>query len=209
MEAAKTDLAAQRVEWADRAPRTVTTLLVGKLLSDGAGEEPCRVRNLSATGMLIETQRPLGYGNWIAVELRCGQRLQGTVVWSSAGRAGVQFATPIEVDQVLAVARGATAAAHVVAPRAPRFSVRLVARLVNDGHPIEVTVENISQSGARVSLSAQRELEPSVTLTIPGLQPRRCTVRWARGETAGLAFMDMVPYHELTALLGQGGSQSI
>lgn len=208
MVAAKTDLAAQGVEWADRAPRTVTTLLVGKLIAEGMPEQPCRVRNLSATGMLIETQSPLGYGNWIAVELRCGQRLQGTVVWSSTGRAGVQFAEAIEVDQVLAVARGATAA-HVVAPRAPRFAVNLVARLVNDGHPTEVTIQNISQSGARVLLNDLRELEPLVTLTIPGLQPRRCTVRWARDKTAGLAFMDMVPYHELTALLGLGASQHI
>lgn len=208
MEAAKTDFAAQGVEWAERAPRTVTTLLVGKLLCDGTDEQPCRLRNLSASGMLIETQRPLGYGNWVAVELRCGQRLQGTVAWSSTGRAGVQFAEAIDVDQVLAVAKGATAA-RVVAPRAPRFAVKLVARLVNDGHPIEVTVENISQSGARVSLDEQRELEPSVTLTIPGLQPRRCTVRWSKDQTAGLAFMDMVPYHELTALLGLGVGQQV
>ena len=206
MEAVQTDRAAQETEWAQRAPRTVTTLLVGKLLCDGTGEQLCRVRNLSATGMLIETQRPLGYGNWIAVELRCGQRLQGTVAWSSTGRAGVQFATPIEVDQVLAVARGASTA-RVVAPRAPRFAANLTARLINEGHPIDVTVENISQSGARVQLDAQRELDHSVTLTIPGLQPRRCTVRWSKDQTVGLAFMDMVPYDELAAVLGNGVAQ--
>jgi hypothetical protein len=206
MEAVKTDRATQETEWAQRAPRTVTTLLVGKLLFDGSGEQLCRVRNLSATGMLIETQRALGYGNWIAVELRCGQRLQGTVAWSSSGRAGVQFAAPIEVDQVLAVARSASAA-RVVAPRAPRFAANLAARLINEGHPIDVTVENISQSGARVQLDEQRELDRSVTLTIPGLQPRRCTVRWSKGQTVGLAFMDMVPYDELAAVLGNGVAQ--
>jgi hypothetical protein len=201
MKAVKTEPADDEVAWAQRAPRTVTTLLVGKLLCDGTGEQLCRVRNLSATGMLIETQRPLGYGNWIAVELRCGQRLQGSVAWSSSGRAGVQFTTAIEVDQVLAVARGATAAREV-APRAPRFAANLTARLINEGHPIEVTVENISQSGARILLGERRELDRSVTLTIPGLQPRRCTVRWTREQAVGLAFMDMVPYHELAALLG-------
>lgn len=206
MVAVKTEPAGEEARWAQRAPRTVTTLLVGKLLCDGSGEQLCRVRNLSATGMLIETQRALGYGNWIAVELRCGQNLQGTVAWSSTGRAGVQFTAPIDVDQVLAVARGATAA-RVVAPRAPRFAANLTARLVNEGHPLEVTVENISQSGARVQLGEQRELDRSVTLTIPGLQPRRCTVRWTRDQTVGLAFMDMVPYNELAALLGHNIAQ--
>ena len=201
MVAVKTDPAGDELAWSQRAPRTVTTLLVGKLICEGASEQLCRVRNLSATGMLIETQRSLGYGNWVAVELRCGQRLQGTVAWSSTGRAGVQFTTPIEVDQVLAVARGATAA-RMVAPRAPRFAANLAARLVNEGHPLDVTVENISQSGARVQLAEQRELDRLVTLTIPGLQPRRCTVRWSKDQTVGLAFMDMVPYDELAAVLG-------
>ena len=206
MVAVKTDPAGDELAWSQRAPRTVTTLLVGKLVSDGANEQLCRVRNLSATGMLIETQRSLGYGNWVTVELRCGQRLQGTVAWSSTGRAGVQFVTPIEVDQVLAVARGATAA-RMVAPRAPRFAANLAARLVNEGHPLDVTVENISQSGARVQLAEQRELDRLVTLTIPGLQPRRCTVRWTQGQTVGIAFMDMVPYDELAALLGHSAVQ--
>lgn len=201
MEAVKIDRAAQEIEWARRAPRTVTTLLVGKLLCDGTGEQLCRVRNLSATGMLIETQRALGYGNWVTVELRCGQRLQGSVAWSSTGRAGVQFTTPIDVDQVLAVARSATAA-RVVAPRAPRFAANLAARLISEGNPIDVTVENISQSGARIQLGEQRTLDRSVTLTIPGLQPRRCTVRWSKDHIVGLAFMDMVPYDELAAVLG-------
>lgn len=206
MAVADSQLAAVEADWAKRAPRTVTTLLVGKLVSDGSGEQLCRVRNLSATGMLIETQRPLGYGNWVAVELRCGQRLAGSVAWSSTGRAGVQFAAPIEVDHVLAVARGATAA-RMVAPRAPRFAANLSARLINEGHPIDVTVENISQSGARVTLGEHCELDRSVTLSIPGLQPRRCTVRWIQGTTAGLAFMDMVPYQDLAALLGHSVSQ--
>jgi len=53
----------------DRAPRTVTTLLVGKLRCSGMIEHLCRVRNVSVTGMMIETHYTLGYGNWVTVEL--------------------------------------------------------------------------------------------------------------------------------------------
>jgi hypothetical protein len=198
-------------EWADRAERTVTTLLIGKLVC-ASGAELCRIRNISATGMMIETARPLGYGNWLAVELRCGQKLQGSVAWASAGRAGVQFTTPIDVDQVLAVARGAAQpqaqqrrAAEPV-PRAPRFDVDCPARINSNGRYIDVQVENVSQSGARIRLPRPPKADSQVILSIPGLPTRRAVARWSSDEVAGLSFLDVIPYNELSAWLGHAAS---
>jgi PilZ domain len=179
--------------------------MVGKLLCEQRGEQLCRVRNLSATGMLVEARRPLEIDSDITVELRCGQRLSGQVVWSHDGRAGVQFRAPIEVETVLATARGTSPAArlHKAVPRAPRFDVHCPARLVCNGAPFKIVVNNISQSGARLHLTGQPDLDRVMTVAIPGLNPRACTVRWARDGEAGIAFIEMVPYAELADWLSQ------
>lgn len=189
--------------WTDRAPRTMTTLLVGKLLCDGLGEQLCRVRNLSANGMLIEALRIPDVADMVTVELRCGQRLAGEVVWSQEGRAGIQFAAPIEVEAVLATARSTTPAArlHKAVPRAPRFAVQCPARLMCNGTPFDAVIENISQSGARLRVIGQPELDRVMTLVAPGLSPRSFSVRWRHEDGMGVAFIDMIPYAELSPWL--------
>jgi len=189
--------------WAARAPRTVTTLMVGKLICEGAGEQLCRVRNISATGMLLESPFLLREGDNIVVELRGGPVLEGKIMWVSDGRAGVQFTAPIDVEDVLASAKGSSPAARLrrAVPRAPRFVIDGNARLVCNGVSHTVVVENISQSGARIHLSNQPDLDRVMTLVVPGLTPRSCTVRWAGSDSAGVAFIEMIPYAELAAWL--------
>ena len=186
---------------ADRAPRTVTTLLVGKLRSRGAVEHLCRVRNISMTGMMLETHYPLGYGSWVTVELRGGDRLQGSVVWSSEGRAGVEFAQPIEVDHILAQAKAGLDRFCGPAPRAPRFDVECEARISCFGRYIDVTLENISQSGARIVLPRPPREDTEVILSVPGLPTRRYTTRWAREDKAGLIFLEPISYNDLAPWL--------
>lgn len=191
--------------WAERAPRTVTTLMVGKLVCAGGGEQLCRVRNISASGMMLETPYPLHEGDQIAVELRGGGVLKGKIVWTSDGRAGVHFTTPIDVEDVLATAKGSSATARLrrAIPRAPRFELTGPARLVCNGVSSAVRLENISLSGARIRLPGHIELDRVMTLVIPGLKPHSCTVRWSDAETAGVAFLEMIPYAELAAWLGE------
>lgn len=186
---------------ADRAPRTVTTLLVGKLRSRGAVEHLCRVRNISMTGMMLETHHQLGYGSWVAVELRSGDRLQGSVVWSSEGRAGVEFAQPIDVDYILAQAKAGPDIFCGPAPRAPRFDVECPGRINALGRYIDVTLENISQSGARIRLPKPPRTDTEVILSVPGLPTRRCTTRWARDDKAGLIFLEPISYNDLAPWL--------
>ncbi|WP_333572677.1 PilZ domain-containing protein [Sphingomonas sp.] len=191
--------------WAERAPRTVTTLMVGKLICAGAGEQLCRVRNISATGMMLESPFPLRESDSIVVELRGGPVLEGKIMWVSAGRAGVQFSAPIDVEEVLATAKGSSPAARLrrAVPRAPRFQLATTARIVCNGISHAVVMENISQSGARIRLPNQPDLDRVMTLVIPGLSPRSCTVRWIENDVAGVAFIEMLPYAELAAWLNE------
>jgi hypothetical protein len=181
----------------DRAPRTVTTLLVGKLFSRGSAEHLCRIRNISMTGMMLETHYTLGYGSWVTVELRNGDRLQGSVVWSSEGRAGVEFAQAINVDHILAQAKASLERFCGPAPRAPRFDVECAARISCFGRYIDVTLENISQSGARIVLPKPPREDTEIILSVPGLPSRRCTTRWATEDKAGLIFLEPISYNDL------------
>ncbi|WP_448661358.1 PilZ domain-containing protein [Sphingomonas sp. CJ20] len=195
--------AAQAALPVDRAPRVVTTLLVGKLLGGDRREYLCRIRNISATGMLVESNRLVAIGEPVWVELRSGDRLAGDVAWCEPGRMGVQFDAPIVVDDILANAKSRLAMNEAGVPRAPRFAVQCAARINSFGRSIDVMVENVSQSGAGLRMAKPPHRDTQVILSIPGLPPRRCTTRWSDEERAGLTFLDVIPYHELAAWLGQ------
>ena len=199
------EAAADHAAPVERAERIVTTLLIGKLLCANSPEHLCRVRNISMTGMLIETHRPLGFGTWVAVELRSGEKLQGTVAWCGTGRAGVQFVTPIDVDRILAEAKQSAAPSarlrSVPQPRAPRFDVQCPASISSNGRYIDVMVENVSQSGACVTMGRPPKRDIEVILSIPGLPSRRCTTRWSDEKAAGLLFLEVIPFHKLDAWL--------
>lgn len=184
-----------------RAPRTVTTLLVGRLLRGGFPDTPCRVRNVSTSGMLVECHVALAEGDSIAVELRSGSRLEGTVAWHEGVRAGVEFVEPVDLDLVLA-----EAANEAGVPRSPRFDVTCPARLSTYGRAIAATIENLSQTGARLAVAEPISPDTAYVLTIPGLAPRRCTVRWCAGEDAGIRFVEAIAFAELAHWLDQGSN---
>lgn len=50
-----------------------------------------RVRNLSAGGMMIDTDEELVPGTLVSAELRGIGKIAGRIAWSSPGRAGVAF----------------------------------------------------------------------------------------------------------------------
>ena len=57
-----------------RAQRTVTTLIAAKLELGPGKEALCRLRNVSTTGMLVETGQPLTRDDTVVIELRSGER---------------------------------------------------------------------------------------------------------------------------------------
>ncbi len=53
------------------------------------------VRDFSAVGLGIECQADISTGDLVEIQVGSSLRLRGTVIWSSAGRAGIQFSQPI------------------------------------------------------------------------------------------------------------------
>jgi PilZ domain len=58
-----------------------------------------RVRNLSAGGMMIDSDRDLMPGTSITAEVRGIGMIEGRIAWSSPGRAGVAFDKEIDPRQ--------------------------------------------------------------------------------------------------------------
>lgn len=185
-------------ELTPRAARSVTTLRLGRLLCGANCDSPCRIRNISANGMMIETNRTLPAGLEITVQLRCGSQLVGSVVWSDGNRAGIEFPHPIDLEHFLARATHEHGANDCGIPRAPRFVLGYPAKLGCFGRMIPVFIANVSQSGLRVRSTQPLRVGQDLMLHAPGLPQYGCTVRWADGEEAGLAFQGILPFDDLS-----------
>jgi hypothetical protein len=59
-------------------------------------ERTVRVRNLSAGGLMIETERPMAVGTVLILGLRGIGEVTGRVAWYAEGRAGVALDAPID-----------------------------------------------------------------------------------------------------------------
>ncbi|WP_228275282.1 PilZ domain-containing protein [Stakelama tenebrarum] len=187
--------------WQPRnSKRSVSTLLTARLVSDRVPDQPCRIRNVSTGGMMIEFRVPLVVGDTVAVELRTGERLDASIVWTNAGRAGLQFFAPRDMTSILTPANRA-APGKGKAPRAPRFETCSAVRIGDGCRSYPARLIDISQSGGHIAIDESIALGGALWILIPDLSPRPISVRWRRGGEAGIAFGQMIPYGELAVWL--------
>ena len=182
-----------------RAPRTMTTLLVARLLRPGHPDTLCRIRNVSATGLLTETPIALAPGMPVSIKFRGGTLVEGCVAWCEGGRAGIAVSTKIDLDRFLSEMPDG-----VGLPRAPRFDAGCPVRLDNHGQIRTGTLQNLSQTGARLSLAEPIARGSAHSIAIPGLAPRYCVIRWSDGEEAGARFVEPLAFDELATWLHAG-----
>ena len=83
-------------EPARKARRDSLFLLTVMTSPDGMELGSARVRNLSATGMMADIERPLAKGDRVSTELRGVGRVSGTVAWARDDRVGIAFDEPID-----------------------------------------------------------------------------------------------------------------
>ena len=190
------DLPAERASrLAERAPRTVTLLMTGKLVT-GSGEGLCRVRNISSTGLQIESRRHLAAGDLIRIELRGLSELPGRVAWSQPPLAGIALFDPIAVDDLLHP-RPVSRLTRSRSPRAPRIGVECVVELETGGGPCHGQLCDLSQGGARLRLPVSPRRDERVTIAIPGLPLKSGIVRWVRDADVGIAFYEALSFDVL------------
>lgn len=189
-------------DWAPRQRRTTTTLMIARLLREGHPDVLCRVRNVSNGGMRIETPHALTQDERIGVELRTGQQVEGQVIWTAVGTAGMRFDAPVDVDALLSQPLDRRAGPGAPMPRAPRFDAEAQVRLSFCGRIRSGVIENLSQSGARMRIDDPELVQGDVTASITGLEPRRAAIRWVHEDEIGLIFLDKLKFVEFARWLG-------
>jgi len=169
--------------------RTYAVFRVAKLLIDGE-EMLCRIKNISARGIMAETLSPPQPKQPISVELRDGERLEGKVAWASKRAFGVAFTDRINLARVLT--KDATDQGH--SSRPARVKAHCSARLRIGGIYKIVELEDISQNGCRLKFGEVLPQGQELVLQVDGLPAIKCVVRWCRDGETGIAFNEALSY---------------
>lgn len=189
----------------ERAPRTMTLLLVGRMIGERS-DALCRIRNISDGGLRAEVHAHFEVGERIRIEFRNSDTIAGVVRWADGTVIGVRFDAPVDVARLLAgsaTQRGEGAQA----PRAPRLPTSSWAEIRIGGHVHRAALLDLSQGGAKLRARATLARDAIVTLVVPGLEPVRGVVRWARGEHVGIAFLEPIAFATLAHWLNDPGSR--
>lgn len=111
-----------------RPPRH--SLIRNGLVSAGGESWPVRLRNISAGGAMVESERVLGVDDAVELDLSEGLRLRGSVRWAQGGRIGIQFAEAFDLGRLGRARRESSEpkapilAPRVVAEATPRLSIK-------------------------------------------------------------------------------------
>jgi hypothetical protein len=175
--------------------RHMSLLRVGSLVIDDR-RELCLIRNISVGGMLIRAYSPIVPGTRVAIELKQGEPVHGTALWTQDELVGVGFDGPIDVVALI------TNSADSPRPRMPRLEVRCTAWVRHESIVHRTRALNISQGGVRIETSKDIPAGAQVTVTLPGLPPEQGVVRWNEGEACGITFNRVLALSQLVGWLG-------
>jgi hypothetical protein len=180
-----------------RETRHLTILRVGALVS-GQGRELCLIRNISAGGVMAHVYSRRARGEKVALELKSGHPVSGRVVWGEGSNVGIEFDEPIDVEEMLS---SHAALENGWRPRMPRVEVDRLATLRCGARLYGVNTCDISQGGVKVETDQPIEAGRDIVLTMERFRPVPGVVRWCSGGLAGIAFNELIPFHELMAWL--------
>lgn len=175
--------------------RHMSLLRVGSL-QIGERRELCLIRNISAGGMLIRVYSDIDPGTRLSVELRQGDPVYGTALWSNDDLVGVSFDEPVDIASLVSCPDDAPP------PRMPRLEVRCIVWVREGAIVHRVRASNVSQGGIRIETPTPLPLGAQVTVTLPGLPPEQAVVRWNQGESCGITFNRVLGLPQLVAWVG-------
>jgi hypothetical protein len=178
--------------------RLQVILPAAKLVTD-VGETLCRIKNVSAGGLMAEVAAPLAVGTDLFIEINSEQRIPGRIVWTRNASVGVKFDQDVDLRELLASRRPR----HGFRPRPPRLEVTCSATVQIGKLYHQVEVRDISLGGIKVALNDWDCAGKDVTVTIESLRPVRGKVRWYKGGHAGIVFDKPLGFEELSEWMGK------
>ncbi len=177
--------------------RLVPMLRVGKLIGSG-GEQLIRIRNISAGGLLAETNATLEVGEQVSLELS-SQKIPATVVWIREGTIGVKFDQNVDLGELLAGRKPR----HGFRPRPPRLEVNCNASVRVGKVYYTVDVHDISLGGIKVAPIEEYCVGKDVVVVVESLRPIRGQVRWFSERRAGIVFDKPMRFEDLAEWIGK------
>ena len=178
--------------------RLVTILPAAKIVTDAANYI-CRIKNISAGGLMAEVVCPIEVGEQLYIEMNSEQRIPGRIVWRREGSVGIKFDQDIDLRELLANRRPRRG----FQPRPPRLEVTCGATVQIDKYYHSVEVHDISLGGMKVALNDWQCTGKKVIVTIESLRPVRGVVRWYKGGHAGIVFDKPLAFEELAEWMGK------
>jgi hypothetical protein len=179
--------------------RIAPGLPLAKLTTEHLGDF-CRVRNISAGGVMVETSGKVPVvGETAYVEFNSHHRVTGEVVWIRPPMVGIKFGRAVDLRELLSKPR--PRGGFVARP--PRLEIRCGAtvRIGKLYHRAEV--RDISQGGVKVEINDWQCVGKPVIITIESLKPIKGIIRWYRGRQAGIVFDKSLAFEELAEWLGR------
>lgn len=178
-----------------RARRHLTSSEIG-LMHVGQEDDFCRIRNISATGLMAQVYRAISVGDQVSVALKSGQSVRGSVIWAaehvpelasrSVRQIGVRFDKPIDIEPFLS-SHFITQTGEV--QRWPRLVTECPLKLILDsGRQINGRLCDISQRGAKFQTQQSVQEHVSGSLILRGLPNLLGSVRWNKSPRVGMAF---------------------
>lgn len=165
----------------------------------------CLVRNISATGLMASVHSKLSPADKVSFHFSESAHVTGQVVWSEVDRIGVKFEVPIAVSEFLT--KLASQTPNNSNYRSPRLQVSCTGEFIVHPDIRDFDVLDISQRGLKARISNTKVGEEGV-VALPGLEPRRAVVRWARDEQVGMYFIEPIGFSELGQwVIAQSASQ--
>jgi hypothetical protein len=166
--------------------RQLTLFRVGSLVIDER-RELCLIKNISAGGMMIRAYCTIPAGTRLSVELKCGETVDGTALWTKGETVGVEFDKPVDVVELLATSMEGPR------PRMPRIEIDCVVWIRDGADVHRVSACDVSQGGVKVATELDLPIGGDVMVTLPGLAPVAGVVRWRHSGTCGLTFNKVLP----------------
>lgn len=179
------------------ANRHVSVLVLAKVITEGVAQM-CKVRDISSTGMRIETRAALRPDQTLSVEFRSGRRVDGVVRWVREPHAGIEFASELAVEILLGHADRTTIAPRTRLPRFERTAEVVVKR---DQLQKPARLLNISMTGACLGDTDAFRVHDPVVVTIDGLAPRSGEVMWVEDGKIGVRFLQSIELAAFNAWL--------
>jgi len=171
----------------------MTILRVGTLIVEGR-RELCLIRNISAGGVMAHIYSVQAPGQRVAVELKTNQQVAGTVSWVDESNIGITFDELIDVEEMLA---SQSVMENGWRTRLPRVEVDRLAMIRIGSRSYPVSTRDISQGGVKLDTDQPYEAGDEVVLALEKFRPVKGVVRWYHEGTCGVAFNQVIPFHEL------------